>query len=116
MAAKLDASWIKNRIADELGLTEDDLAHLYGVEVRALDKHLGTLGADNKSVYERILSDVDAARMGYRQIEVSDDQIGAIRNLLKKYPFHPLVSMPTADGAVGWRLSSDDAQYVAFRA
>ncbi len=116
MAAKIDMSWVKNRIADELGLTEDDLAHLYGVEVRALDKHLASLGADNSAVYERILTDVDGARTGYRQIEVNDDQISAIRQLLSSYPFHPLVSIPTADGAVGWRLSSDDAQYVAFRA
>ena len=116
MAAKLDIAWVKNRVADELGLTEDDLAHLYGVEVRALDKHLATFGKDNQSVYERILSDVDAARIGYRQIEVNDDQISALRQILGRYRFHPLVSIPTADGVVGWRLSGDDAQYVAFRA
>src|SRR5215813_10950833 len=112
----LSADWVKTRIGDELGLTENDLARLYGIEVSALDKHLATLGGNETAVYERILSDVDAVRVGYRQIEVKDDQIATIRSLLASYPFHPLVSVPMADQRVGWRLSGDDAQFVAFRA
>jgi len=112
----LSADWVKARIGDEFGLTENDLARLYSIEVATLDKHLASLGKDETSVYERILSDVDAVRVGYRQIEVKDDQIAVIRGLLASYPFHPLVSVPMADQRVGWRLSGDDAQYVAFRA
>ena len=114
--ATLNADWVKARIGDELGLTEDDLARLYGIEVAALDRHLTSLGNDETAVYERILSDVDAVRVGYRLIEVNDDQIATIRGLLASYPFHPLVSVPMADQRVGWRLSGDDAQFVAFRA
>ena len=115
-AGTLDAAWVKTRIGDELGLTDDDLARLYGVNASALDRHLASLGKENNSIYERILSDVDAARTGYRQLEVSDENIAAIRKLLKSYPFHPLVSVPMASGDIGWRLSTDDAQFVAFRA
>ncbi len=116
MAAKtIDANWIKARVSDELGLTEDDLARLYGIEPNAVNKHLSTLGGDSQTIYDQVLSDVDAVRIGYRQIQVGDDQIAAIRNLLSAYLFHPLVSIPTANGQIGWRLSGDDAQYVAFR-
>ncbi len=107
---------VKARIGDELGLTEDDLARLYGVEPRVLDSHLATLGKDTQTACERILSDVDGVRVGYRMLQVSDDHIAAIRDLLREYTFHPLVSVPMADRQIGWRLSSDDAQYVAFRA
>jgi hypothetical protein len=112
--AKLDANWIKNRVGDELGLAEHDLSTMYGVP--NVDQHLTTLGSDSNAVYERVLSDVDAVRVGYRQFQVSDDQIGEIRALLSTYKFHPLVSVPMADGSVGWKLSGDDAQWVAFRA
>ena len=112
----LSADWVKTRIGDELGLTENDLARLYGIEVTELDRHLASLGNDETAVYERVLSDVDAVRVGYRLIEVNDDQIANIRGLLASYPFHPLVSVPMADQRVGWRLSGDDAQFVAFRA
>lgn len=117
MAAKtIDARWVKTRVSEELGLTEEDLARLYGIEANAVNKHLPTLGGDSQAIYEQVLSDVDAVRMGYRQIQVGDDQIAAIRDLLSAYPFHPLVSIPMASGQIGWRLSGDDAQYVAFRA
>jgi hypothetical protein len=117
MASKtIDATWVKMRVGDELGLNETDLAGLYGIEVKALDKHLSTLAGDSQTIYDRVLSDVDSVRIGYRQIEMSDEQIQAIRELLANYPFHPLVSMSTADDGVGWRLSGDDAQWVAFRA
>ena len=111
----VDTTWVKNRIGDELGLTENDLARLYGVETAALDKHLRSIGADSNSVYEQTLADVDAIRVGYRMLEVSDDHISQARTLLRDYIFHPLVSVPRAGGEVGWRLSGDDAQFVAFR-
>jgi len=117
MAAKtIDANWIKTRVSDELGLTEDDLARLYGIDSNAVNQHLTTLGGDAQTIYEQVVSDVDAVRTGYRQIQVDDNQIAAIRDLLSQYPFHPLVSVPMANGQIGWRLGGDDAQYVAFRA
>lgn len=117
MAAKtIDAAWVKTRVGDELGLTDDDLVRLYGIDAKALNGHLATLGNDSKSAYEQVLSDVDAVRVGYRLIQVNNEQIAAIRKLLSAYPFHPVVSIPMADGQIGWRLSGDDAQYVAFRA
>src|SRR5207244_1952393 len=97
-------------------LSDNDLAALYGIEVRTLDKHLAGLALDTQATYECVLSDVDSVRIGYRQIEVNDEQIATIRKLLVDYPFHPLVSVVTADDSVGWRLSADDAQWVAFRA
>src|SRR5258708_6293606 len=116
MANKINVNWIKARVGDELGLSADDLTRLYGIDANALDKQLTTLGSDNQTVYERVLSDVDAVRVGYRQIQVSDDQIADIRKLLSTYPFHPLVGVQTADAQSAWRLSGDDAQFVAFRA
>ncbi|MEP7285609.1 MAG: hypothetical protein ABI947_07575 [Chloroflexota bacterium] len=110
-----DTNWIKAHISDELGLTANDLAGLYGIDVAALDSHLVTLGRDVQSISQRILSDIDAVRVGYRRVEVSDDHISAIRDLLASYLFHPLVSTLTASGDIGWRLSGDDAQWVAFR-
>jgi len=112
----LDTAWIKTRVADELGLTEDDLARLYGVDSASVDSQLAALDNDKGAVYERVLSDVDALRMGYRLIQVSDEQIEATRAMLANYIFHRPVSVPMAAGGIGWRLSSDDAQYVAFRA
>jgi hypothetical protein len=110
-----DVAWLKARIGDELGLIDDDLARLYGVDVGALDKHLRSLSGDPNAAYEQVLADVDALRTGYRILEVTDDHIKAIRRVLRDYPFHPLVSTPMADGEIGWRLSGDDAQFVAFR-
>ncbi len=110
-----DTAWVKARIGDELGLIDNDLARLYGVEVNTLNRHLASLGGDEDSIYQRILSDVDAVRVGYRQLQVSDEDIAQARDLLQKYIFHPLVSVPMASGQVGWRLSGDDAQFVAFR-
>ncbi len=112
----LNTAQVKAKVGDELGLTDDDLARLYGVDPAAVDKHLATLGKDPETVYQRILSDVDGVRTGYRMLQVSDEHIAAIRHLLSDYIFHPLVSMEMADGRVGWKLGSDDAQFVAFRA
>jgi hypothetical protein len=112
----LDAAQVKARIGDELGLTDEDLARLYGVDLKALDKHLASLGKDVDAVCQRILSDVDGVRVGYRVLQVSDKHIAAVRELLRDYIFHPLVSVEMANTQTGWRLSSDDAQFVAFRA
>jgi hypothetical protein len=111
----LNAAQVKARIGDELGLTDEDLARLYGVDAGKLDKHLASLEKDANAVYQRILSDVDGVRTGYRMLQVSDAHIAAVRELLKDYIFHPLVSTAMADGHVGWKLGSDDAQFVAFR-
>lgn len=112
----LDTAWVINQIGDEFGLNEQDLAAQYGVDEGELTEHLQTLGDNSRVVYERILSDLDAVRIGYRQVEVTDGQIATIRARLADYRFHPLVHHPLADGSVGWRLSGDDAQWVAFRA
>ncbi len=112
----LNAAQVKAKIGDELGLTDEDLARLYGVDASGVDKHLVSLGKDPDAVCQRILSDVDGVRVGYRVLQISDDHIAAIRVLLRDYIFHPLVSMEMADGRVGWKLGSDDAQFVAFRA
>ncbi len=103
----LNTAQVKARIGDELGLTDDDLARLYGVDPGGVDKHLASLGKDVEAVYQRILSDVDGVRTGYRVLQVSDDHIAAIRALLRDYIFHPLVSMEMADGRVGWKLGSE---------
>ena len=113
---QIDATWVKTRIGDEFGLTETDLIGLYGIDASKLDKHLASLANNTNLIYERVLSDIDSVRVGYRQLEVNDDQIRSIRKLLNNYPFHPLVSVVNADGGVGWRLSGDVAQWVAFRA
>src|SRR5258708_936 len=72
-----------NRIGDELGLTPQDLARLYGINEEDLSEHLTTLGADVDSIYQQVLSDVDAVRVGYRQLQITDGQIKAIRGLLR---------------------------------
>ncbi|MFN7209067.1 MAG: hypothetical protein ACK4P1_01580 [Aggregatilineales bacterium] len=112
----VDPIWVEQHIRHELGLTTDDLCRLYGVAAEALPAQLAALGATSREALERVLSDVDAVRVGYRQLQISDDHIAQLQRLLSAYPFHPLVSLPLWDGGVGWRLSADDAQYVAFRA
>jgi hypothetical protein len=102
-------------VGDELGLTPDDLARLYGIGASTIDDHLASMGESDQIIYERVLGDVDAVRIGYRQIEVSQENITELRDLLSTYIFHPLVSMNRASGEIGWRLSGDDAQFVAFR-
>lgn len=109
------ADWIKMRIGDELGLVAEDLVRLYGVPLPDLDTHLTALESSPQAAVQRILSDVDGVRMGYRIIIVTDQHLAAIRERLRTYPFHPLVSAAGADGAIGWHLGGDDAQFVAFR-
>jgi hypothetical protein len=109
-----EAAWIKIRIGDELGLTEDDLTRLYGVTPNRLDSHLVGLAADPEAAVQRILADVHAAGTAHRVITLSDEQIAAARQLVADYPFHPLSPLEAALGHA-WRLSSDDAQWVAFR-
>lgn len=111
-----DFAFIKTRVGDDLGLSADDLVQLFGVQPNTLDTHLKTLGKDNKTIFERVLADIDAVRIGYRLITVTDEQIDAIRRLLSDYLFHPLITQAMADGSVGWRLSGDDSQFVAYRA
>ncbi len=108
------AAWIRVRIGDELGLTEDDLARLYGVLPGDLDRHLVGLAADSEAAVQRVLTDVNAASNAYRTVILSDEQIAAARQLVADYPFHPLSPLEAALGHA-WRLSSDDAQWVAFR-
>jgi hypothetical protein len=108
-------TWVKARIGDELGLTEEALARLYGVDERGLDRRLAALGRDPGAVYQRVLTDVDSLRQSQRLIQLGEEHVAAVRALLGNYIFHPLVSVRTADEQIGWRLSSDDAQYVAFR-
>ncbi|MCS6872980.1 MAG: hypothetical protein RML95_05665 [Anaerolineae bacterium] len=107
---------VEHFISNELGLTAGDLCRLYGVEQSALGAHLTSLGKSASEVSQRVLSDIDAVRVGYRQVQVSDEQIAQFRALLDSYPFHPPVSLIMWNGQIGWRLSTDDAQYVAFRA
>ena len=109
-----EAAWIKTRIGDELGLTEDDLARLYGVGPNDLDRHLVRLAADPEAAVQRILADVNATGTTHRLIHLSDEQITEARRLVADYPFHPLSPLEAALGHA-WRLSSDDAQWVAFR-
>src|SRR5690242_1517155 len=96
----LDTAWIKTRVADELGLMEDDLARLYGVDGASLDDQLAALDANENAIYERVLSDVDALRMGYRLIQVNDEQIETIRAMLANYIFHRHVSVSMAAGGI----------------
>jgi hypothetical protein len=111
----LDAEWVKTRISDELGLSADDLARLYGVGAGALDQHLVKLESNAQVLSERILADVDSVRQSRRRLEVSQEQTAALWEVLSTYPFHPLVATRMANGSTGWRLSKDDAQFVAFR-
>jgi hypothetical protein len=111
----LDTSRVKTRISDELGLTDEDLARLYNVDASQLNRHLTSMGKDENAVSQQILSDVDAARVNYRLLQVNDEHVAAARQMLHEYIFHPLVATPMADGSIGWRLSLDDAQFVAFR-
>ena len=111
----LNVGLVKSKIADDLGLTEQDLARLYGVGDADLDRHLRELESGEEALYNRVMSDLDAARIGYRQFEISDQQITTVRMLLGKHKFRPFASLVQADGQVGWRLSRDDAEFVAFR-
>jgi hypothetical protein len=79
-----------------------------------LDRHLVGLSADPEAAVQRILADVNAAGATYRVITLSDEQIAAARRLVADYLFHPLSPLEAALGHA-WRLSSDDAQWVAFR-
>jgi hypothetical protein len=112
----VDTTWVKAAVANELGLVEHDIATLYGIQDSDLDQHLRELESTTQGVYQRVLSDVDAMRIGYRRVRVTDDHIERLRSLLETYPFHPLVGVTMWDGRAGWRLSADDAQYVAYRA
>jgi hypothetical protein len=112
----VDPHWVEQHISNELGLTERDLTRLYGLEQGALYSYLLTLADDSAEVYQRVLADIDAVRVGYRQVRVNDEHIEKLRALLSVYPFHPPVGVSMWDGRDGWRLSADDAQYVAFRA
>jgi hypothetical protein len=109
-----EAAWIKTRIGDELGLTEDDLARLYGVMPNDLDRYLVRLAADPEAAVQRVLADVNTTSTTHRHVQLSDEQITAARRLVADYPFHPLSPLEAALGHA-WRLSSDDAQWVAFR-
>src|SRR5579859_1603043 len=108
------AHWIKSRIGDDLGLTEDDLMRLYGISPVQLDRYLVGLAADPEDAVQRVLSDVNAASANHRLITLSDDQIDQARRIVADYPFHPLSQLDAVLGHA-WRLSSDDAQWVAFR-
>lgn len=112
----VDTTWVKAAVANELGLVEEDLAAMYGVPIGDLDGYLSGLEGTTQAVYQRVLSDVDAMRIGYRRVRITDEHIQNLRNLINAYPFHPLVGVTMWDGRAGWRLSSDDAQYVAYRA
>ena len=111
----LNIDMVKAKIADELGLTDHDLAELYGVAEGKLDAHLGSLEKSDKALYDRMLSDVDATRTSYRKFAVSDEQIASTRTLLSNHRFRPFAPLVQADGNLGWRLSRDDAEFVAFR-
>ncbi len=111
-----DTAWIKARLADEFGLSEDDLARLYGLNRDDLDAHLAALeDGQSSTIVNRLISDVDAVRVGYRTVQVSDAQIEASRALLINYRFYPLIALDAAGHQHAWRLSGDDAQWIAFR-
>ncbi len=112
----MNSDLVKAQIAEDMGLAPADIARLYDLDEGRLDRHLATLGADASSAVQRILADVDAARIRHRYYTASPEHGEALQAILKKYPFHSLVSQPTAAGGVGGRLGSDDAQYVAYRA
>ena len=112
----VDPNWVEQHISNELGLIERDLLKLYRLAPGALHAHLMSLGSSSNEVYQRVLADIDALRVSARRVRVSEDHVAALRALLSAYPFHPLVSLIMWDGRHGWRLSIDDAQYVAFRA
>ena len=79
-----DQQWIKARVADELGLTEHDLARLYGLDERALDAHLGSLAADPNDGVARVLADIDGARVQQRALSLTTEQIDSIRELVAR--------------------------------
>ncbi len=110
-----DTSWIKARLGDEFGLVDEDLLKLYGLAPAELDDYLVTLGNSPAAVANRLISDLDAVRVGYRTIQISDEQMNAVLALLAAYPFHPMIALDTASHQKAWRLSGDDAQWVAFR-
>lgn len=112
----VDVTWVKQHIANELGLVEHNLLTLYRVQPSELDAHLASLGSTSNEVAERVLSDVDNLRVAHRRVRATEDHVAQLRALLNAYPFHPLVGVTMYDGRSGWRLSSDDAQYVAYRA
>ncbi len=118
MNGTIDSTWVKARLSNELGLTTPDLERLYGLVPDALDEQLAALGnelGDGDAVVNRVISDVDALRMGYRTIQINDEQIAAARTLLATGKFDPLIALDAAGHMRAWRLSGDDAQWLAYR-
>lgn len=112
----IDTMFVMARIGDELGLSPDDLVALYNTRPNMLDAHLSSLGTDEAEICACVLQDIDAARLTHRRAYFDSDARAALRKVLETYPLHPLASMTLADGTTGWRLGTDDAQYLAFRA
>lgn len=112
----INTMFVIARVGDELGLSPDDLAALYNTRPDALEALLSSLGTDEAAICARVFEDIDAARMMYRRAHFDSDAMAALRKVLETYPLHPLASMTLADGTTGWRLGTDDAQYLAFRA
>jgi hypothetical protein len=118
MSSTIDIAWVKARISNELGFAASDLERVYGLTPDALDAQLTALGAElggGEALVNRLMGDVDALRMGYRTVQINDDQIAATRALLAKCKFDPPIPLDAAGHAHAWRLSSDDAQWVAYR-
>ena len=61
-AGTLDAAWVKTRIGDELGLTDDDLARLYGVKAGALDRIRSAVRPEEipPHQWERLVAEIQA--------------------------------------------------------
>lgn len=106
----------KARIADEIGFDEDDLASLYGIQRAALDDHLAELEVEPLMIWQRVLADVDALRMGYRRRAVSDEHILQLLNVIRPYEFGALVETLATTGRIGWQMNAEDAAWVAARA
>jgi hypothetical protein len=115
MAINLD--FVKARLGDEIGFAAEDLGRLYGQpSEEETDAHLGSLETNENAIVDHVLSDIENVRQEHRVLAVNAEHSESIRGLLNKYHFHPLVSQFDASGGVGWKLSGDDAQYVAYRA
>ena len=106
--------WIKSRIGDELGFSEEDLAALYKMSPADLNKQIGQFDQDVEILVAQILADVNAAINANRQAVVTETHIAAIKALIARYPIRKLVPLKAIQGPA-WRLTADDAQWVAYR-
>jgi len=108
------AAWIKARLGDELGLSDDDLAALYQTTPGQLTEQLTASTDAPEAVVKQIIADIDGAAAHKARTAINDTQLATLKSWIGRYPIRKLVPLETVSG-LAWRLTADDAQWIAFR-